>query len=372
MTTCFVIGPIGNELADLGTPERLAWESAIEIYDQVIRSACEFLGIEAVRADQISIAGDITEQVFRRLFDADLVIADISGANANVMYELGLRHSLNALTIQVSDVDTPLPFDVKVVRTIPIKRTQFGLVDARKKLVKAIEQGLEGRFDMVPATRVWQALGSASATDVSVYLGDALDTQSPVDPDDSDGYFEIMMALEGSFNDVNTSIGEIAACLVEMNEETTQSTNEMSMMASTATPQIRLNLLRRFADVFKARAETFDSLTAKYETDLHSLDAKVSPLLGLMAEYESIRNQEGSDAFLESVSKLAAAARDAFSGLSGFTSSVQQLGVLSSMLRDPARKIARGVGRMAETVGLLDNWDAAATKIRGAKDNQPR
>jgi hypothetical protein len=364
VTTCFVIGPIGNELADLGTPERDAWESSLEIYESVIRAACQFLDIEAVRADQIAITGDITEQVFRRLYEADLVIADISGANANVMYELGLRHSINALTIPVADVDTPLPFDVKVVRTIMIKRSQFGLVDARKKLVKAIEEGLDQRFDMAPATRIWQALGSSEGSDVSVYLGDDGPPAELLDADDADGYFEIMMSLEQSFADVTTSIGEIAECLVEMNEETTSASEDMAAAGPTTSAQARLTLMRKFADIFRARATRFDLLTEKYQQDLHALDAKVSPLLTLMAGHESIRNQEGSDTFLIQIETLAGSARDAFEGLTRFTASVQQLGVLSNLLRGPAKTIVKSVGRMAETVGLLDDWEAAAIKIR--------
>lgn len=41
----------------------------------------------------IAEPGEITEQVFQRLRDDDLVIADVRGGNANVMYELGLRHT---------------------------------------------------------------------------------------------------------------------------------------------------------------------------------------------------------------------------------------------------------------------------------------
>ncbi|MEJ1230563.1 MAG: hypothetical protein WDM88_08005 [Galbitalea sp.] len=225
-----MIGPIGNEFAALGSPERVAWESAIEIYESVIRGACIFLDIEPVRADQIAIAGDINDQVFRRLYESDLVIADMTGANANVMYELGLRHSIKALTIQVADADSPLPFDIKAVRTIMINRTQFGLVDARKRLTRAIEEGLSGELEMVAATRVWEGLRNGREGDVSVYIGDP----EPIVLDEGEGFVEIMFGLEESFGQVTASLEEIGECLTEMNEEATSSSVELTSVSSTA------------------------------------------------------------------------------------------------------------------------------------------
>ena len=93
-TTCFVIGPIGDELAPIGDPDRERWEQATETWEKVIEPACVELGLVPVRADKIAKVGEITEQVFRLIRDSDLVIADVTGGNPNVMYELGLRHTL--------------------------------------------------------------------------------------------------------------------------------------------------------------------------------------------------------------------------------------------------------------------------------------
>jgi hypothetical protein len=87
--TCFVIGPIGSELAGIGTDERDTYEQALRVMSAVIEPACEQVGLEPVRADGLAKAGEITDQIFRRLRDDDVVIADLTGANANVMYELG-------------------------------------------------------------------------------------------------------------------------------------------------------------------------------------------------------------------------------------------------------------------------------------------
>ena len=367
MTTCFVIGPIGQEHAELGSPERRVWESSLELYEGVIQAACTFLGMEAVRADQISISGDITDQIFRRLYESDLVIADITGANANVMYELGLRHSLKALTIQVADAETPLPFDVKAIRTIMVNRSQYGLIDARKKLTLAIEMGLEGKMDMVSATRVWETLRNSDGKDLSVYLGDSLEAQDRVgepDEEDSDGYIEIILGLNDSLSALTASTGAIGECLTEMNAETLSASQEMNDSNSDLSPKERLGTIRRFATILGNRAATFDRLTSVYESDLQTIDAQVSPLLAMMAEYPSLQDQENPSAFLDSIAQLPKAAREAFEGLSGFANAASQLSMMSKMLKEPVKLIVRGIARMADSVSLMENWEAAVNKIK--------
>ncbi|WP_194395935.1 hypothetical protein [Microbacterium atlanticum] len=363
MTTCFVIGPIGNEFAPPESAARLSWESSLEIYERVIRAACEFLGIEAVRADQISISGDINEQIFRHLFEADLVIADLTGANANVMYELGLRHSLKRLTIQVADSATPLPFDVKAVRTILIERSQLGLVEARKRLVKAIETGLNGQIDMVAATRVWEALQSADSGDVTVVLGEP-DPSEDEAPETQAGFFEIVMSLDDSFGTVTATLQRVSEVMSAMNEDTSLASSGLRAIPSTASNATRLAKIREFADMLKGHASEFDRVTLAYERDLSALDSHVSPLLRIVATNPTLLRNEGTTKFLEVISDLAITARQAFEGFGGFSASLQDLGAMSSMLRAPAKTIAQGVARLAETVTLIDDWDAAVRRIR--------
>lgn len=108
---CFVIGPIGDKNAEYGTEQREAYEQAIEVLEEIIQPACGAFGLEPLRADEIADPGEIPEQIFQHLRDDDVLIADLTGANANVMYELGLRHATGKLTIQLGERDR-LPFDV--------------------------------------------------------------------------------------------------------------------------------------------------------------------------------------------------------------------------------------------------------------------
>ena len=60
----FVVGPIGDRDDPHGSPRRVIFEEAIQVLEQVIEPACIALGLDVIRADQISRTGEIPEQIF--------------------------------------------------------------------------------------------------------------------------------------------------------------------------------------------------------------------------------------------------------------------------------------------------------------------
>lgn len=75
-------------------------------------------GYECIRADEIARPGDINKDIAESISRADFVIADLTGANPNVMYELGLCHALGRDTIMIAQDTEGLPFDVRAYRVI--------------------------------------------------------------------------------------------------------------------------------------------------------------------------------------------------------------------------------------------------------------
>lgn len=100
------------------------------IYSQLIKPSLEAAGFEAFRADEETTSGDILTDMFQELLLADLCIADMSIDNANVFYELGIRHALRKRGIvHIQAGRAYMPFDVFNVRTIPYHITTEGVPD---------------------------------------------------------------------------------------------------------------------------------------------------------------------------------------------------------------------------------------------------
>ncbi len=52
---CFVIGPIGDPLAPVGSEGRERYEESIVVYENVIQAACSIVGLSPIRADEIAL-----------------------------------------------------------------------------------------------------------------------------------------------------------------------------------------------------------------------------------------------------------------------------------------------------------------------------
>jgi len=86
--------------------------------ENVIEEAIEDFDYSLIRSDIMDKPGKITNQIIRKVIESELVIADLTGDNPNVFYELALRHSVNKPCIQLIQSGNDIPFDVYDVRTI--------------------------------------------------------------------------------------------------------------------------------------------------------------------------------------------------------------------------------------------------------------
>jgi len=121
----FVVMPFGKKK---GPDER--WIDFNSIYQDLIKPALIEAGFEPFRADEESVSGDILTDMFQELLLADLVIADISIDNANVFYELGVRHALRKRgLIHIQSGRGRMPFDIFNVRTLPYHCDENGQPD---------------------------------------------------------------------------------------------------------------------------------------------------------------------------------------------------------------------------------------------------
>jgi len=218
--SCFVICPIGNKHAELGTEGRDIYEKSIQTFEEIISPACLGVGLRPFRADGINEAGEITDQIFRSLRDAHVVIADLTGANPNVMYELGLRHTTAKLTIQIGESDR-LPFDVTTIRTIIFKRTPNGLITARRSLIEALAAGINGKFSQISATRIWLETAAAPILDEEELVDNGIDEP---------GYLELLADMEAGRADMIATLSAMGNVVTEIGSTTNEATEALAKL----------------------------------------------------------------------------------------------------------------------------------------------
>lgn len=142
--TCFVVMGFGTKTDFQSTPNRLL--NLDKTYRNVIKPAAEEAGLKCVRADEIVHSGLIDVPMYEQLLSADVVIADLSTANNNAFYELGVRHALRPYTtIIIAEDQFKFPFDLGHTVIRQYKHLGEGIefeevVRFRKVLKDAIEQ----------------------------------------------------------------------------------------------------------------------------------------------------------------------------------------------------------------------------------------
>jgi len=146
-----------------------------EIYEQAIRPAVEGAGLEPIRADEERTGGIIHKPMFERLLLCDYAIADLTTGNANVYYELGVRHATRpSTTLAIFADHQRLPFDLNFLRALPYRLgegNRFGPREASELTSKLTQRLLDLRSDAKgePAvdSPMFQLLGGYRAPDVA-------------------------------------------------------------------------------------------------------------------------------------------------------------------------------------------------------------
>jgi len=88
---------------------------------EAVKLVCEKADIRCIRGDEEYFKGDIFSHILSNIVKAKIIVANISGRNPNVLYELGLAHALDKTTIIVSKLLDDLPIDIKSKRIVTYK-----------------------------------------------------------------------------------------------------------------------------------------------------------------------------------------------------------------------------------------------------------
>jgi len=160
--TCFIVCPIGDNNSEVR-------KRSNQVKTHIIDAALTPLGYETIRADVIDKSGNITTQIVNQLIEADLVIADLTGHNPNVFYELAIRHAFAKPFIHLMQDGESIPFDVAQYRTVFLDYRDLDSAAAARSQIAEMTKDIEaeqaaGRTVETPVVHAVnrQALGTSS------------------------------------------------------------------------------------------------------------------------------------------------------------------------------------------------------------------
>lgn len=207
--TCFVVMPFGKKSVGDTTVDFDA------VYENVFVpavGAATFPGgqpgeLEIRRTDKDFFAGNISTEMFHYLEYSRIVLADISGLNPNVFYELGHRHRARAAgTIIVRQTGAPIPFDIKTIKAFPYDyEPDDHVVESRALIARVLSESLiESRPDspIRDALAVQQRHGNLDAL-----LKQAEDAIRNFDPATAILRYQDALAIDGTNPLVRVRLG---------------------------------------------------------------------------------------------------------------------------------------------------------------------
>jgi tetratricopeptide (TPR) repeat protein len=161
---CFVLMPFGSKADPYGGPH-IDFDA---IYEQAIKPAITAAGMQPVRADQMRTSGIIHPPILEQLLLCDFAVADLTIAEPNVFYQLGMRDAARpAATLAIFAANQLLAFDVNYLRALPYELGPDNALTSRE--ASLLQSSLAARLVELRKSR---AIGKAKRSPVFYLLDD--------------------------------------------------------------------------------------------------------------------------------------------------------------------------------------------------------
>ncbi|MBD0676643.1 hypothetical protein [Streptomyces sp. CBMA156] len=378
-TTCFVIGPAGDRYPGTDTG-RASGEAHLRVFEQVVRPACAALGIEPLHTDDARKGGEASDRICRHVLQSDIVIADLTDGEPDVLYQLGLRHTTGRPTVHLAERGR-LPFDASPGRTILYERSPDGLADARERLRTALDRVLTEGYSPLPPARILLGLRSR---DHDAALGppgsdqeDREDRAGPerreepehrehqADQEDGPGLIDRFAAVEAEMRIVTqgietmTDLVNTIANLAEDFGPVPQAPAGTGSAPAATAPAA----LRGLAVSLAGPASELRDRAAEVASRVSGVDPTVHRSLALFEAAPHL--WEGSPAH-DSLLRLVGMSHSAWEVLKTlrlFRMTMEWLLSARPGLQGPAEDIIAALDRLTETMARIESWDRRARAL---------
>lgn len=128
-----------------------AGEWSDDYYSELYCPAISLAGLEPHRADDLFAPNNVVEDIWNYTEKSQIVLADLTGKNPNVFYELGLAHAIAKPVILITESEEDIPFDLRAIRIIKYDRNKHDWGEIlKKKITQSIKEILKNPELAIP------------------------------------------------------------------------------------------------------------------------------------------------------------------------------------------------------------------------------
>ncbi|MEM1309807.1 MAG: hypothetical protein AAGF98_10035 [Cyanobacteria bacterium P01_H01_bin.153] len=276
-----------------------------DIYQYLIVDALKETPFEVFRGDDVQTQANIISDIVKAISESDLIIADLTSANPNVYYELGLAHAFDKPTILLyQDIDE-IPFDLRSYRIITYSSHYSVMNSARSELKDIAEKSLRNELEWGNPVSDFRFHASRSLSVRSSLPKDLLKENSlSFEKDEEVGLLDVQISLEEDLSEITNLITENGQGLTALNSKILETTNSISKNISL---KERRDLVRKLANNMQEYSEELRKNNIKYQDLLLRTGNTLEELYGENYEFKE-SDFERMQTFVDNIKALEEAA----------------------------------------------------------------
>lgn len=327
------------------------------VYARVIVPLAEEIGYDVARADTTLNQRAIMQDVIEGIQGADLVVADLSGRNANVFYELGLAHALRRPVVLLAQASSDIPFDLGAYRAVLYN-------------VDLAVQGGEVRTEETLSVELRSVLTAARNGDIafsSPFLDyGALQTATEEDPQEP-GILDQMAEFIAAVPEYQRAMERIGAMTTSMGGGMRTLTEEMQNSPAGANPvEFALIMVGRAAALWNRYADELEPVVNEQLLPIAdrversaTAEARAAILAGDRDRYNRA---------LEQAETLSATSAETRETIGNFAEIIRNTAQWGSAMRTPANRLGSMLERIAAHFDRVAGLPSNIKALRGAED----
>lgn len=333
-----------------------------KIYEKLIKPPLEEVGYEVKRADDFTSRNNILQTIVVGIAQADLIIAEISVVNANVMYELGICHALDKPTIMICQSLDEIPFDLRSYK-LEVYSTDFDEVDKLKDSIReAGEEHLKSSITFGnPVTDFWpkdieRSIWSKEIV-LSVTAEDDILEVVMEEPEEEKGVLDYLFDGNEAMESIAETIGFIMKSMEEMTTALSSKSSAIDEVKSSDSPNSAMRMRRlailAAADLTK-HAQDIENKLPGYENDVQSFTESFDGISSLSPSKseEDISNLRQLRGLL---STLSDSIDSGLEGLHSYMDSLPAMKGISKELNKASQRLHKGMSKFIENTELMQS-----------------
>jgi hypothetical protein len=335
--TAFVIMPFASEFD--------------EVYRLFISNALNAAGYKVLRADNLLSHRSILQDIIGAIASSDLIIADLTGANPNVFYELGIAHALGKPVIMLTQDLEEIPFDLQSYRVV-IYETHFAKIErAIEGLTMLAKSAADGSLPFGNPVKDFlgpSMLAVAASSDVPQN-----DVSPAVLEEDDRGFLDHLIDLQEGYAEITATLEEVTGATQTIGQETIGFNERITRLQQSGGSSTASGLRLVFGE-YSTKMDSYSEKMAVANSRYEEISTRIDTSLESILSYQDVTSPENRETLASLIETLMNMGKTAMEARDTYTQMRESLRKIEGMERNIRRSAVRAGGeveRFANNIG---------------------